>query len=101
MIPDYQLFLETRLDKKEVFSTQHVVYISRLTCIYQTEKDIFETESSASGAPEGGPGSGPPLKNHKNIGFLTNTGPDPLKDQRATKPAFNVEPSSVCQRKAI
>ena len=24
-------------------------------------------------------GSGPPLKNHKNIGFLGNTGPDPMK----------------------
>ena len=24
-------------------------------------------------------GSGPPLKNHKNKGFLSNTGPDPLK----------------------
>ena len=24
-------------------------------------------------------GSGPPLKNHKNIGFLSNTGRDPLK----------------------
>ena len=31
--------------------------------------------------PEGGRGSGPPppLKNNKNIGFLSNTGPDPLK----------------------
>ena len=31
--------------------------------------------------PEGdrGQGSGPPLKNHKNIGFLSNTCPDPLK----------------------
>ena len=25
-------------------------------------------------------GSGPPLKNHKNIGFLSNIGPDPLKN---------------------
>ena len=24
--------------------------------------------------------SGPPLKNHKNIGFLGNTGPEPLKN---------------------
>ena len=30
---------------------------------------------------EGGQGSGPPpLKNHKNIGFSSNTGPDPLKN---------------------
>ena len=31
--------------------------------------------------PEEGRGSGPPLKNHQNIGFLSNTGPDPLKSQ--------------------
>ena len=33
----------------------------------------------------GNRGSGPPLKNHKNIGFLSNTGPDPLK--KITKPS--------------
>ena len=31
----------------------------------------------------------PPLKNYKNVGFLSNTGPDPLKNRKATKPAFN------------
>ena len=31
---------------------------------------------------------------HKNIGFPRNTGPDPLKNHKATKPAFNVGPSS-------
>ena len=46
--------------------------------------------------PEGtrGPDS-PPLKNYKNIGFLSNSGPDPLKNYEATKPAFNVGPSSA------
>ena len=41
--------------------------------------------------PEGG-GQGVriPLKIHKNIGFLCNTGPDPQKNHKATKPAFNV-----------
>ena len=29
-----------------------------------------------------GSGPPPPLKNHKNIGFLSNTGPDPLKIQK-------------------
>ena len=38
----------------------------------------------------GGRGSGPPLKNHKNIRFLSNTGPDPMKNRKATKPAFNM-----------
>ena len=42
-----------------------------------------------------------PMKNHKNIGFLSNTGPDPLKNHKATNPAFNVGPSSARQRNAI
>ena len=29
--------------------------------------------------PEGGTGGPDPLKNHKNIGYLSTTGPDPLK----------------------
>ena len=32
------------------------------------------------------PFSGPPLKNHKNIGFISNIGPDPLKNHKATNP---------------
>ena len=44
--------------------------------------------------PEGGGGGGgehgvlthPPPENHKNIGFLSNTGPDPFKNHKATKP---------------
>ena len=39
--------------------------------------------------PEGGQGVRP-LKNHKNIDFLSNTGPDPHTNHKATKPAFNV-----------
>ena len=38
----------------------------------------------------------PPLKNHKNIGFLCTTGPDLLKII-VTKPVFNVGPSSTSQ----
>ena len=41
------------------------------------------------------------LKNHKNIGFLSNSGPDPLKNYEATDPVFNVGPSSARQRNAI
>ena len=43
----------------------------------------------------------PPLKNHKNIGLLSNIDPDPLKNSKATKPALNVGPSLACQRNAI
>ena len=52
----------------------------------------------------GGTGGGdtpPPLKNHKNIGFLSNTGPDPLGNYKATMPAFNIGPSKVRQRNVI
>ena len=28
------------------------------------------------------------MKNHKNIGFLRNTGSDPLKNHKVAKPAF-------------
>ena len=45
------------------------------------------------GSREGGGGTGgpdSPLKNLKNIGFLSNAGPNPLKNHKATKPAFNV-----------
>ena len=36
----------------------------------------------------GGRGSGPPpLANHKNIGFLSNTGLDSLKNHKFAKPA--------------
>ena len=33
---------------------------------------------------------GVPPEKSQNIGFLSNTGPDPLKNLRATKPEFNV-----------
>ena len=49
----------------------------------------------------GGWMSGPPLKNHKAIGFLGDTGLDPLKNYNAIKPAFNVRSSSARKRNAI
>ena len=54
---------------------------------------------SRGGGGAGGPTS--PLEKHKNIGFLSNTGPDPLKNRKATKPAFNVGLPSARQRNAI
>ena len=49
----------------------------------------------------GGRGSGPHLKNYKNIGYLSNTGQDPLKSTKLPKPAFNVGHQSARQRNAI
>ena len=49
----------------------------------------------------GGPGARSPLKNHKNIGFLSNSGPDPLKNYPATVPALNGGASSARQQNVI
>ena len=40
----------------------------------------------------GGRGPDPTEKNHKNTGLLSITGPDPMENHKATKPAFNVGP---------
>ena len=61
-------------------------------CMYKHQETCMD--------PEGGQGvwtlpPPSPLKNHKAIGFLSNTGPDPLNTHKATctKPAFNVGPN--------
>ena len=40
-------------------------------------------------------------QNHIAIGFLSNTGMDPLENHKATKPEFNVGPSLTHQQNAI
>ena len=54
-----------------------------------------------SGSRGGGQGVRTPPENHKNIGFLRNTCPDPLTNHKATEPVFNVGPSWIRQRNAI
>ena len=45
-----------------------------------TQLQTLSVVCLASADPEGGTRDpDPPLKNYKNIGFLSNTGPDPLK----------------------
>ena len=53
---------------------------------------------SRMGVGAGGPD---PPENHKNIAFLSNTGPDHLKNHKATKRALNVGLSLARQRSAI
>ena len=50
---------------------------------------------------EGAGGPDPPLKNHTNIGFHSNSGPDPLNMYKATKPALNVGPLAARTPNAI
>ena len=65
---------------------------------------VVKVGPDACAGPEGGGGGQgvrtPPGKSH-NIGFLSNTDPDPLKNQKATKPGLNFGPSPVRQRNAI
>ena len=52
--------------------------------------------------PEGGGTLGPyPPEKSQNIGFLRNSSPDPLKNHKTTKSAFNVGPTSARQLNAI
>ena len=53
-----------------------------------------------AGGPDTPPPPPPALKNHRNIG-LSNSGPDPLKKHKATKPALNVGPLAAGTRNAI
>ena len=50
--------------------------------------------------PKGGEEVRTSPEKYKNIGFLSNSGPDPLKNHKATKQAFNVWPSSGRQPNA-
>ena len=57
-------------------------------------------DQRGGGGGGGGGGQGvrkTPLKNHKNIGFLSNAGPDSLKNLKSIKPAFNFVHSSARQ----
>ena len=73
------------------------------------EQKLFTTRESncctsyeqiACADPEGGGGNKGygPHENSQNIAFSSNTGPDPLKNRNATKPALNAGPSSSLQR---
>ena len=67
---------------KQGFSLQTDYALYLLYCL------MYILLSYSSADPDGGSSSGPPpppLKNHKNIGFISNTGPDLLKNHKAAK----------------
>ena len=51
-----------------------------------------ECEPSCADSEGGAQGVRTPSEKSQNIGFLSNTGPDPLENYKAAKPAFNVRP---------
>ena len=71
-------------------------------------RDMTENFFTGMGGSRGGGGGGggaggsdPTPERSQKIGFPSNTGPDPLKNRKATRPEFNVRPSSGRQRNAI
>ena len=46
-----------------------------------------------------GPDPPPPPEKSQNIVFLSKTGPNPLKNHKAIKPAFNFRPLSLVDRR--
>ena len=59
------------------------------------------SDPEGGGGGDRGSGPPPPKKWHKYIWFLSNPGQDPLKNHKATKPAFHGTLSSARQRNAI
>ena len=66
--------------------------IEQLFLSFGPTREIFYALSISWADPEGGQGvrtpppppPPPPLNNHQNIGLLSNTGPDTLKNHKAT-----------------
>ena len=85
------------------FSKQAVKALARLCVCAWADSEVglwvwTQTVRMRMGGFRGGPwGLDPPLKNHKTIGFSSNTGMDLLKNHKVTKPAVNVGPSLVRQ----
>ena len=67
--------------RKPVFRVRNLVRLEPACSGTEAVHDIH-------GWVERGRTGGPLKKNHKNIGFLSNTGPDLMKNHKATKPAF-------------
>ena len=53
--------------------------------IFEWQKTCLDQEGT-EGSGRAGSRDHTLLKSHKNIGFLSNAGPDPLKNHKATKP---------------
>ena len=83
----------------------YAIHIILYLILVQPRKrpDMAENFLTGMGGSRGGvgvTGGTDPLKDHKK-GFLGNIGPYPLENRKATRPEFNVRPSSERQRNTI
>ena len=79
-----------------VISLQNALSHESLNHICTSTRTDASYGTSADPEGSGSPSIHTPLKTHKNIGFPSNT-----ENHKATKPAFNVGPSSARQRNGI
>ena len=88
-------FQEIREHASNTLESHVLAYINIAPFLWKIGKQL---NPDPCADPEGGAGGqDPPLKNHRNIGFLSITG----LDLRKTKPSLNSGPSSARQRNAI
>ena len=66
----------------------YLVLVQPRKCPHIIENFLTGMDGSRGG------GTGGPIDRSQKIGLLSNTGPDPLKNRKATRPEFNVRPSS-------
>ena len=88
-------------DQNWILKFKLTYFIPGKSASWEENTQLVNSDLSCTEPEKGGQGVRTPLKNHKNIGFLSNTGPDPLKNHKATKPVFNVGPPSAHQRNTI
>ena len=99
----YRLLIFSKTTFFEKFFQEYQQSVKQFGSRSKLLQRLSADDTSTCADPEGvtrGPDP-PPLKNHKNIGFLSNSGPVPLKSYEATEPAFNVGLSSAPQRNAM
>ena len=84
-----------RFEQKEVKTMWQAMY----KAFEQVSMSLIYIMCRSRGGGDRGPDPSP--EKSKKIGFFSNTGVDPLKNHKATKPAFNIGPSSARKQNAI
>ena len=84
-----------RFEQKKVTTMWQAMY----KAFEQVSMSLIYIMCGSRGGGDRGPDPSP--EKSKKIGFFSNTGVDPLKNHKSTKPAFNIGPSSACKRNAI
>ena len=98
-------FSVTRSNLGAAFQTLSLLVVTFVVCWWSIFANILHPDQTHGLIQKWGGAGGrdppPLLKDHKKLGFLSNTGLDPLKKCKATRPEFNVRPSLGRQQNSI